>query len=312
MSERLKIQIEFNKAVALYDNGLAHTHKGKKCRICGKPVWSSKSQYCWNCAVLSYRMFCTNKNIPDKAREAIWDYVRKNGYRCYYTGILLDLRDPHSPWYLVFDHWIPGDNRKVVITSSLLNDMKSDLSEDEFWCMIDQLANYRKYATPIKKIELKYWKRPYTRMLFQKEPVQGRPVRECRICGKPVRFKRSRYCVQCGIIRDRTQCENLGSAAVHGIWDYVRKYLYHCFYTKLELDLNDYNSPWYLSFDHRTPGIKREVVLTCVLFNEMKTDLSEEEFWYYVLQLDNYKKNGAKVRKKKLNYWYRLHPVEGI
>jgi hypothetical protein len=49
-------------------------------------------------------------------------------------------------------------------------------------------------------------------------------------------------------------------------------------------------------------------VLTCVLINEMKTDLTEEEFWYYIFQLDNYKKKGTKVRKKKLAHWYRLHP----
>jgi hypothetical protein len=129
-----------------------------------------------------------------------------------------------------------------------------------------------------------------------------------------VRFKKSKYCVQCGYIRDRLQSEHLGWEADREIWDYLRQpeHRYRCSYTKVDLELVDYNSPWYLSFDHRTPGDKKDVVLTCVLFNEMKTDLTEEEFWYYIFQLDNYKKNGTKVRKKKLNHWYRLHPVEGI
>jgi hypothetical protein len=283
----------------------------KKCCICGDPVWSAKSVYCWDCSVISFRMSCTNKNIPPEAREEIWDYIRKHGKRCYYTGMLLDLRDPKSPWYLVFDHWIPGDGRKVVITSSLFNDMKSDLSENEWWDMIDQLVKYRKYGTPIIKRELRYWKRPYIKMLLP-EPPTARPVRYCRICGKPVRFKRSRYCVGCGYLRDRFQSEHFPRLTVRKIWAYVRKHGLRCFYTNVPLDLEDYNSPWHLSFDHRTPGNKKDVVLTCVLFNEMKTDLTEEEFWYYIFQLDNFKKKGAKIRKKKLAHWYRLHPAQNI
>ncbi len=282
----------------------------KKCCICGKPIWSAKSRYCWDCAVLSYRMFC--RKLRPEAIEGVWDYIRKHGKRCYYTGMLLDTRNSKSPWYVVFDHWIPGDGRKVVLTSSLINEMKSDLSEDEFWDLIDQLVKYKKYGIPIRKRKLRYWRRPYVPKFLPENLKPGELIKKCCICGKPVRFKRSRYCVQCGHIRDRLQGESLGPVANRGIWDYVRKYRYHCFYTNVPLDMDDYNSPWYLSFDHRTPGNKREVVLTCVLFNEMKTDLTEEEFWYYVNQLDNYKKKHTKVKKRKLDYWYRLHPPANI
>jgi len=278
----------------------------KKCCICGDPVWAIHSEYCWDCAVLSDRMF--HIKLSPEAIEGVWDYIRKHGKRCYYTGMLLDLRDPHSPWYLTFDHWIPGDGRKVVITSFLLNVMKSDLSEDEFWDIIDQLVKYKKYGIPIRKRKFRYWRRPYEPKFLPESMIPGQQFAKCCICDKPVRSKNSRYCVQCGCIRDRLQCEHLGPEADRAIWDYVRQHRYHCFYTNVPLDMDDYNSPWYLSFDHRTPGNRKEVVLTCVLINEMKTDLTEEEFWYYIFQLDNYKKKGTKVRKKKLAHWYRLHP----
>ena len=129
----------------------------KKCCICGKPLWSRKSVYCFDCAVLAYRMDC--KNFSPEAIEGVWGYIRKHGKKCYYTGMLLELRDPKSPWYLVFDHWIPGDGRKVVITSSLFNDMKSDLSENEFWYYIKQLDNYKRKHTRIRKRKLVYWYR---------------------------------------------------------------------------------------------------------------------------------------------------------
>ena len=69
-------------------------------------------------------------------------------------------------------------------------------------------------------------------------------------------------------------------------------------------------SPWYGVFNYLTPGDPSKVVLTCALFNEMKSDLSIKEFWYYIGQLANYIRYGTKIRKKKLVYWYRLTPQE--
>ena len=49
--------------------------------------------------------------------------------------------------------------------------------------------------------------------------------------------------------------------------------------------------------------------LTIGYINQMKSDLTEEEFWYYVKQLADFKEKGAKVRKRKMAYWYRLVPI---
>jgi len=99
--------------------------------------------------------------FPREAILGVWDYIRKYGFACYYTGMLLDLDDPKSHWYLVFDHWMPRDPRKIVITSALLNEMKSDLTEEEFWYFIRQLANFYRKGSRVRKRKLAYWCRPY-------------------------------------------------------------------------------------------------------------------------------------------------------
>lgn len=121
----------------------------KKCCICGKPVFANHSKYCRQCSQFSYRIKV--RRYPTKAVKGIWDYVRKHGYVCYYTGMPLDMNDPQSPWYCVFDHWIPRDPAKLVITSTLINLMKSDLTEEEFWYYVKQLADHKEKHTRVRK-----------------------------------------------------------------------------------------------------------------------------------------------------------------
>ena len=59
-------------------------------------------------------------------------------------------------------------------------------------------------------------------------------------------------------------------------------------------------------FDHMIPGDNRKVVLTFALLNEMKSDMTLEEFRYYVLQFAEFFTTGAKIIPKKLKYWVRL------
>ena len=125
----------------------------KKCCICGKPVFANHSKYCRQCSQFSYRIKV--RRYPAKAVKGIWDYVRKHGYVCYYTGMLLDMDDPRSPWYCVFNHRNPHDpKRKVVITSALLCAMKSGLSEKDFWYFILQLADYKEKHIKVRKKKL--------------------------------------------------------------------------------------------------------------------------------------------------------------
>jgi hypothetical protein len=155
----------------LHDNRTKHTKIKRRpiinwdrlvpnvCCICGQPKSSINTVYCADCSTVAHRM--KMKKFPAKTRKAIWDYIRKYGYVCYYTGMELDLKDPHNPWYLTFDHWNPRDTKKIVITSFLVNVMKNDLTENEFWYYIAQLANHFRKGTPVKKKKLKYWARHY-------------------------------------------------------------------------------------------------------------------------------------------------------
>ena len=131
------------------------------CPVCGRPTSTRWHKYCPDCSKIAKRMIA--EHFSPKAIEAVWDYIRKYGYVCYYTGMPLNLDDPKSPWYLCFDHWIPGDPRRIVITSRLVNGMKDDMTEKEFWYIIHQLANHRRKGTTVRKCKFDYWSRPYGR-----------------------------------------------------------------------------------------------------------------------------------------------------
>jgi hypothetical protein len=253
-------------------------------------VFSNKSQYCHTCSHFAYRM--QNEQFPPEIIKSLWDYIRKNGYRCYYTGMLLEMEDDTSPWYCDFDHWVPGDSRKVVITSALLNAMKTDLSVKEFRYYVLQLDDHRKKHLKVRKRKLVYWNRlvPFS-------------DKRCPICGRP-KLRHHEYCPRCAKFGHRMKAK-FPKEASRAIWDYVRKNGYVCYYTGMRLDMDNPKSPWYCVFDHWMPHDPRKVVLTSFLVNDMKSDLTEKEFWYIIGQLANYIRKGTKVRKRKLIFWKR-------
>ena len=127
-----------------------------KCCICGKPVFSVRSIYCCPHSHFSARM--SDERFSPKTREALWKYVRKHDFTCFYTGQKgLDVFDKSSPYFLEFDHVIPGNPRKIVITSAWFNEMKGDLSIREFKRSNVQLYNYWIKGIKIKKMKFRYW-----------------------------------------------------------------------------------------------------------------------------------------------------------
>ena len=123
----------------------------KRCCICNNPVFSIRSIYCRTCSHFSARM--SDERFSKEIRNALWSYVRKHGYACYYNGMALDVFDKTSPLFLEFDHFIPGDPRKIVITSAFFNEMKGDLTLKEFKEAVVQLYKYW-----FKGIKIKKWK----------------------------------------------------------------------------------------------------------------------------------------------------------
>jgi hypothetical protein len=82
------------------------------CCICGQPKVSSHSIYCATCSRINFRMKANRYSA--KTIQAVWAYIRKYGYVCYYTGMPLELKNRHDPWYLTFDHCNPRDPRHYV------------------------------------------------------------------------------------------------------------------------------------------------------------------------------------------------------
>jgi len=134
--------------------------KSNTCLVCGSPV-HPLANYCKRCKKLINRGDIRrkiNKKAREKALKQAWD---GKGFCCYYTGIILDENVPKSPIYITFDHRIPKKEDDIVVTAQVINDMKSDLSEDEFKQVIIELAkrfNGGIFNPEVLK-NLKYWKR---------------------------------------------------------------------------------------------------------------------------------------------------------
>jgi hypothetical protein len=235
-----------------------------------------------------------DERISAEAREGFWAYLRKHGRRCYFTGMSLEIDDDTSPWYLVFNRLNPGDKSKIVPSSALLSVMKASLLKKEFWYYVLALDDHRKKYSKVKKIPLVHW-----------QGLSSKGDKICAGCGQAAALKGRKYCARCARIALRMRRARFSRKAINGVWNYVRKYGFVCYYTGMLLDLDKARSPWYLNFDHWMPRDPRKIVITSALLNKMKSDLTEEEFWYFIRQLANFRRHGSVVRKRKLAYWCR-------
>ncbi len=112
------------------------------CSICGASLHHPLASYCRRCKRLVDRS--SPKKKADKAARAralqkAWDDKIK-GFRCCYSGVLLNECDRTDPRYLTFDHRTPRQEDDIVITAQLINDMKTDMTDKEFREMVFQLA----------------------------------------------------------------------------------------------------------------------------------------------------------------------------
>jgi hypothetical protein len=117
------------------------------CVVCHGELFP-RSMYCPRC-----RRFITVQRENAARRQALIDAFDKalNGFRCHYTGVLLDENDFNSPWYLTFDHRIPGKRGDLVVAAMWVNRMKTYLTETEFRAVLKELANHIRHGTPFDK-----------------------------------------------------------------------------------------------------------------------------------------------------------------
>lgn len=131
----------------------------KTCEICGA-FTHPLAHYCKRCKKLIDRVDVRRK--PDKkarvkALKQAWD---GECFRCRYSGIRLVEDDCKNPCYITFDHRVPRQENDIVVTAAVLNDMKSDMDEDEFKAVILQLSRYFEGNSFDENVfKLKHWRR---------------------------------------------------------------------------------------------------------------------------------------------------------
>jgi hypothetical protein len=203
-----------------------------------------------------------------------------DAFVCAYTGVPLDEKNPKSPWYLNFDHVIPGKKGDLAVCCALANDMKSDMTADEFTAVIRAFAVYRKTGVfPKEAIDLKYWIRMVRPSILGAGRIpaeRGTVVTDCGICGKKS-VPGSVYCARCrkflfGKYEHRARLEAMKEA-----WDPAQDG-FICRYTGVRLEENNTKDPWYISFDHRIPGRKGDLAVCARFVNTVKVTLTAEQF----------------------------------
>lgn len=130
------------------------------CEVCSTPTHHPQAPRCRRCKRLLNRVD-TRRGFDREARlqalKGAWD---GEAFRCYYTGIKLILDNHGDPRYLTFDHRTPRVESDVVVAAAVINDMKSDLAEDEFRAVVTQLAQrFSGGRFDDAVLHLQHWKR---------------------------------------------------------------------------------------------------------------------------------------------------------
>lgn len=140
----------------------------RKCKICGVDNIPSQSFYCLNCRKLVDKASKGKRRIGRKVAAQALKLARrkgKKGFYCHYTDVevLVDKKYEGSPRYINFDHRTPGKNDDIVISTALINDMKTDMSEEEFKNIVNELDRHFRNRKSIFNQEifnnLKHYKR---------------------------------------------------------------------------------------------------------------------------------------------------------
>ena len=130
----------------------------RSCKVCKKPVGPYK-MFCPRCLRLVHRASPTSKLLQAQALVEAFEPVH-DGFRCHHCGVLLELEDWTSPWYLWYDHPIPRDESRVVASSALMNRMKTDTDEEEFHVYMQELDKAMHGGTfDTSALKFRYWKR---------------------------------------------------------------------------------------------------------------------------------------------------------
>ena len=120
----------------------------------------------------------------------------------------------------------------------------------------------------------------------------------CIVCRNPAAL-RCLYCPRCrkfGRLAADDQSLLAIREALIRAWN-AQQNGFICHYTGIKLEELDFQSPWYLTFDHRIPDKSGDLVVAALWVNRMKTYLTEEEFRAVVRELANHIRSGSRFNK---------------
>jgi hypothetical protein len=248
----------------------------RACTVCGQPA-KPRNLYCPRCRHFIFRK--PNHRSRAAALMEAWDPVHRC-FRCWYTGIRLNEENPFSRRYLTFDHVVPGDDSRLVVSCRLINEMKSDLTWDEFFTVVAAFDIYRRTGVfPKETVDLSHWSRtvrPKMQAGMPLPPAKSASVVPCEVCGEPS-FPGSDYCPRHRKFLFGKYERTARLVAFKRAWSPGKKG-FVCEYTGIVLDETDPNSPWYVSIDHRVPGKKGDLAVCARFINTIKATLTAEQF----------------------------------
>jgi len=128
-----------------------------ECIVCGGPPLHH-SWYCKRCLRLRSR-YRFKKAPLVRALKRAW-YPDRKGFFCHLTDARLEVEDESSPWYVTIDHLVPGGGSRLVVTAAWVNAMKSDLTEGDFWAVVEEYDRWRREGGEFDKrcAEFRHWR----------------------------------------------------------------------------------------------------------------------------------------------------------
>jgi hypothetical protein len=140
---------------------------GKTCAICIRPPYRT-SPFC---------VRCRNIILPKKDHPSVIAGLKRSydpvpdGFRCMYSGELLNTDDMYDPWYLVLDHLFPGQ-REVAPSAAWINGAKGGMTYPFFLTALGEFAHYLRTGEPFDTgvLTREEWKRNlmYMRLMGRK------------------------------------------------------------------------------------------------------------------------------------------------
>ena len=136
------------------------------CEVCGASR-HVLAKFCPDCKRLIGRLDTRRKHNKEARLAALKRSFHNSQFHCHYTGWPLTITDSSSPLYLTWDHRTPGDETDIVVAAAMVNDVKSDLTEDEFRTLVIGLANRFQSGAEVPPLKPKHWNRTTAKAVIE-------------------------------------------------------------------------------------------------------------------------------------------------